>query len=61
MHVLTREELVEACQQPVAVGTAVTAIGMIPINIVAMFTLFTKTDQLFKPAHLMANQHLRKY
>ena len=52
VDVLTAMEIVEQCKQPVAIGTAVLMIVMIPLKMMAMFALFTKAEKMFNPARL---------
>ena len=54
--VMTPEGFMKTCQQPVVIGTAVTMLVMLPVNIISMFTMFTKVNKMFNPSHQMANQ-----
>lgn len=59
-QVLSAQDYIKACEQPVAIGTAISMLVMLPINAVGMFTLFTKVDKMFNPSRLMAEQRARK-
>ncbi|CAF4426648.1 unnamed protein product [Rotaria sp. Silwood2] len=52
MNILSAKEFEEYCKQPVAIGTAVSMIVMVPVNIIGMFTVFTKLDKMFNPNRL---------
>ena len=56
VQVYTAEDFIKACEQPVAVGTALTMATMLPLNFIAMFTMFTKMEKMFNPNHIKAAQ-----
>ena len=55
------EDLIIACKQLVAIGTAVSILIMLPVNVVGMFILFTKADQMLNPNRLMVRQRHRAF
>jgi hypothetical protein len=61
VDVMTPAELEEACRQPVAIGTAVSMLLMLPVNVAAMFALFTKMNSIFNPNHISANQRRKQF
>ena len=50
--VMTAKDFETQCQQPVAIMTAVGTVAMLPINVISMFTLFTKVNKMFNPQHM---------
>ena len=58
---MTPEEYVKACEQPVAILTAVMLIVTISLHMIGMFTIFIKIDQLFNPSRIMARQRDQRY
>jgi hypothetical protein len=42
----------EACQQPVAIFAALQVIATLPIHMIGMYVLYTKTNKLFNPSHI---------
>lgn len=60
MDVLTATEIVEQCKIPVAIATAVITVLMIPVKMVAMSALFTKTDKYWNPNRLAAKARHRQ-
>lgn len=56
VSIMTPQEFVKTCEQPVAIGTAVTMMVMLPVNVIGMFTMFTKIDKMFNPSHVLAKQ-----
>lgn len=59
MSVLTALDFVENCKQPVAIGTLISMLSMVPIHMIGMYTLFIKTDKMFNPHRLLAKQRRR--
>ncbi|CAF4849818.1 unnamed protein product [Rotaria sp. Silwood1] len=55
MNVMSAKDFEEYCRQPVAIANAVSMIVMVPINIIGMFTAFTKFDKMFNRNRLAAN------
>ena len=56
MNVITPTVFEEACKQPVAIGTLMSMLAMVPIHITGMYTLFIKMDKMFNPHRILANQ-----
>jgi len=56
MDVMTAKDFEEACKQPVAMGTLISMLAMVPIHIIGMHVLFVKIDQMFNPHRLLADQ-----
>jgi hypothetical protein len=61
MTVMTPKDFEEACTQTLTIGTAITMLAMIPVNIIGMYTLFIKLDKMFNPHRLAANQRRRLF
>jgi hypothetical protein len=59
MTVITPKDFEEACKQPVVIGTVITMLAMLPVNIIGMYALFIKIDQMFNPHRLAADQRRR--
>ncbi|CAF4182488.1 unnamed protein product, partial [Adineta steineri] len=43
-----------ACEQPVAIMTAVIMVALIPVHTLAMYTAFTKFSNMYKPSNIDA-------
>lgn len=52
---------IKACEQPVAIGTTLSMAVMLPVNVIAMFTLFTKVEKMFNPDQLLAKQRRQAF
>jgi hypothetical protein len=50
----------DACRQPVIIGTVVSTMAMVPVNLIAMFAMFSKLEKMFNPDRLMAIQRQKK-
>lgn len=61
VSVMSPSDFIKACEQPVAIGTAVSMITMLPINLIAMFTLFTKIEKLFNPSQIATRQRQQAF
>ncbi len=46
---MTAKDFEDACQQPVLIGTVVSMLAMLPINMLAMYAWFLKMDRIFNP------------
>jgi hypothetical protein len=53
---MTPKDFEEACQQPLIITCVVSMVAMLPLNLIGMYTLFTKMDKIFNPHRLMAKQ-----
>jgi hypothetical protein len=56
IDVMTANDLEEACKQSVAMGTLISMLAMVPLHIIGMYVLFLKTDQIFNPHRISADQ-----
>jgi hypothetical protein len=56
MNIITAEDFVIACQQPVAIGTATVMSTILVINTIAMYAFFTKLDKIFNPHRIKVKQ-----
>ncbi len=56
MNIITADDFVEACKQPVAIGTLISMLAMVPFHIIGMYALFIKIDKMFNPHRLLADQ-----
>jgi len=56
IDVMTPKDLEEACKQSVAMGTLISMLTMVPLHIIGMYVLFLKTDQMFNPHRILADQ-----
>jgi hypothetical protein len=54
VDILSPKELEEQCRQPVAIMSVLTMLGTLPVNILSMFSLFTKMEKMFNPNRLAA-------
>jgi len=55
MNVLSAEDFVEDCKEPVAIGTLVSMLAMLPIHIIGMYAFFLKLDKMFNPHRILAD------
>ena len=60
MHVMTPKELEESCKIPVLLGTLIGQLVFVPVNILALFTLFLRIDRLFNPSRVLFQQRATK-
>lgn len=60
VDVLSATEIVEQCKLPVAIGTAMTMVGMMPVHAVGMFVLFAKIEKMWNPIRLAAKARQRQ-
>ena len=58
---MTPEDFVKACQQPVAIGTALSLIATIPIHLIGLFSLFIKLNKLFNQSYVQARQRAQRF
>jgi hypothetical protein len=61
MSVMTAQDYENACKETVVVGTVISMVAMLPINMLAMYALFTKMDQMFNPQRLLAEHRGRLF
>ena len=61
MNVISSKDFEKLCEQPVAIGTAISMLVFVPIHILSMFALFTKLNNMFNPNHIMANLRRQKF
>ena len=61
VSVMTPKELEDACKESVAMGTMISMLAMLPVNVLGMYTLFTKIDQMFNPHRVMADQRRKQF
>ncbi len=61
MNIITAEDFVIACQQPVAIGTATVMSTILVINTIAMYAFFTKLDKIFNPHRIKVKQWRRAF
>ncbi|CAM4943257.1 unnamed protein product [Rotaria socialis] len=54
MTIITPQDFEAACQQPVAIVTTLGFVAMVPVHIVGLFTLLTKTNKMFNPDFMRA-------
>jgi high-affinity nickel permease len=58
--VMTPKDFEDTCKQTVIIGTLISSIAMIPLNILGMFVLFTKMNNMFNPHRLSAKVRHQK-
>ncbi len=61
MDVISAKRFEEECKQPIAIATAVSMLVMVPVNILGMFALFTRLDNIFNPNRIAAKVRQRKF
>lgn len=54
IETISAEDYVNACKQPVAIGTALVAVAVLPLHLVGMFMILSKAEKLFNPARIRA-------
>jgi uncharacterized membrane protein YjgN (DUF898 family) len=57
--IMTPKDFEEACKVPVAIGTVVSMLALLPVNMIAMYVVFIKADKMFNPDRLLADQRRR--
>jgi hypothetical protein len=55
VSIMTPKDFEAACKQPVIVGTLISTLALLPLNMLAMYALFTKLDKMFNPHRLLAD------
>lgn len=61
LEVISPQGYEAACKLPIAISTAVLMIVMLPINVIGMFTLFTKIEKMFNPNRIQASQRQESF
>ena len=54
-------DLIKACEIPVAVSTLLSMVTMVPIKVIAMFSLFTHINKLRNKFQVDVDLSVRKY
>lgn len=61
MNVITPKKMEEECRQTIAITNALSMLVMIAINIMGMFTIFTKIEKMFNPARVTATIRAKRF
>jgi hypothetical protein len=61
MSIISAEDFVDACKQPVAIGTAICMVVMLGVNVLAMYAWFLKLDKIYNTQRLLADQRTRQF
>jgi len=61
MKIISSKDFETLCQQPIAIGTVISMIGLIPIHVISMFVLFTKANNLYNPNYIKVNIRRHKF
>lgn len=60
LSVMTPKEFEQACEQAVIIGTSVSSVTMVVVNVLGMFAMFTKMEKMFNPSRLAAKLRQQK-
>ena len=54
-------EYQEACKQPIAIGTTLTSLIILPFNMLGMFLTFTHIEKTFNPSRTQARLRMKDF
>jgi hypothetical protein len=61
VDVMTPKDFQDACMEAVAMGTLISTLVMLPVNVLGMYTLFIKIDKMFNPHRIAADQRRKLF